>query len=100
VKGQLLTVREVAERLGRSRWTVYRLARLGVLPHIKLGRAVRFDAEVLEEFLERGGYAWPGAKCSHAGPCAGPAARCSGHTMADEGNRDHTERQGAGEGLQ
>ena len=45
----------VASRLGVSRWQVYELAKRGVLPHVKLGRLVRFDEEAIETFIRSGG---------------------------------------------
>jgi len=42
---------EVAVRLGMSPWTVYDLARRGVLPAVRIGRSVRIRPAVLEDFL-------------------------------------------------
>jgi excisionase family DNA binding protein len=47
----LLTVREVAERLGVSRAKVYKLCEKGTLPHIQLANVIRFDPAVLDAFL-------------------------------------------------
>ena len=51
---RLLTAEEVAQQLGLSRWRVYELAKLG-MPHVRLGRAVRFSADALREWLAAGG---------------------------------------------
>jgi excisionase family DNA binding protein len=48
---QLLTAREVAELLRLPVSTVYELARTGRLPHLRIGRAMRFSREDLEEHL-------------------------------------------------
>src|SRR5690349_15084436 len=39
---KLLTVREVAERLGVCRATVYAMVERGALPHVRIGNNVRF----------------------------------------------------------
>lgn len=49
--GRLMTVQEVAKRLGVSRATVYRLCERGKIPHIRISNAVRVKAETLEQFL-------------------------------------------------
>ena len=49
---RLLEAEEVARYLGmRTDW-VYREVRAGRLPHIRLGRAVRFRRESIEAWLE------------------------------------------------
>ena len=40
-RGKLLTVAQVAERLGLCRATVYRLVAEGELPHIRVGNSIR-----------------------------------------------------------
>ena len=48
---QLLTVREVCERLNVSRANVYRLLKSGELRAVKVGRCTRFRAETLDEWV-------------------------------------------------
>ena len=51
-RSRLLEADEVARYLGmRTDW-VYREVRAGRLPHIRLGRAVRFRRESIEAWLE------------------------------------------------
>ena len=47
----LLDVREAARYLGLAVDTLYKMARLRVLPSVKLGRALRFDIEALQRFI-------------------------------------------------
>jgi excisionase family DNA binding protein len=48
---QLLTAEEVAELLRLPASTIYELARTGRLPHLKIGRALRFSQRDLEAHL-------------------------------------------------
>jgi excisionase family DNA binding protein len=48
---RLLTVDEAAEFLGLARNTVYINARGGLIPHYKVGAAVRFDLDELRAWL-------------------------------------------------
>ncbi|MGI8681284.1 MAG: helix-turn-helix domain-containing protein [Mycobacteriales bacterium] len=50
--GTWLTPKQVAGILGVSLETVRRLARAGQLPHIKVGRALRFKRSVIENLDE------------------------------------------------
>jgi excisionase family DNA binding protein len=52
---QLVDVDAVARALGRSRWSIYRLAREGVLPSVRLGRSIAFDPGAVKDFVARGG---------------------------------------------
>ena len=47
----LLTVDDVAERLGVTKDWVWAQARAGRIPHVKLGRYRRFREEAIEEWL-------------------------------------------------
>jgi len=51
----LLTVKEVAEMLGLSERTVYRLADVGKMPRpVKIGAAVRWRKKELDTWIEEG----------------------------------------------
>jgi excisionase family DNA binding protein len=53
-----LTAEQVAERLGISRYDVYQLAKRDAIPHLRIGRRVRFrltDLERWEATRRRGG---------------------------------------------
>ncbi len=49
----LLRPAEAARILGVSRSQIYRLAALGEIPHVRVGRSVRFRLEDLRAFVER-----------------------------------------------
>jgi excisionase family DNA binding protein len=50
---RLLTVREVADRLGVCRGIVYRLCHRNELPALRIGGALRFHPEAVESFVRR-----------------------------------------------
>ena len=52
---KMLRVHEVAEILSVTKARVYELARLELLPVIRLGRQIRFDPRALQVFIEQGG---------------------------------------------
>ncbi len=52
-KQPLLGVKEAAQRLGLSFWTLYAWARTGRLPSIQLGRRRLFDPCDLEGFIKQ-----------------------------------------------
>lgn len=55
IKSVLLTVKEVAEMLGLSERTVYRLADGGNMPRpVKIGAAVRWRRNELDMWIEKG----------------------------------------------
>jgi len=47
----LLTINEMAERLQIKRSTLYAWAAQGTIPHLKLGRLLRFDADEIDAWL-------------------------------------------------
>jgi len=51
---EVLTVREVARYLRLAKATVYKLARAGEIPAVRVGRAWRFPKQLLDEWLEQG----------------------------------------------
>lgn len=51
---KLMTVRQVADRLGVSADTIYQWSYLGKLPKVKLGHRLRFDSEVIEKVAREG----------------------------------------------
>ena len=50
---RLLNAKEAARYLGLSVDTVYKMARLRELPSVKVGRALRFDVEALDLYIEQ-----------------------------------------------
>jgi excisionase family DNA binding protein len=52
MRGNLLSVEQAAGRLGLSLWTVYRLARVGGLRSVRIGRRRLFTEEDLEAFVK------------------------------------------------
>jgi len=50
---RLLNAREAAQYLGLKVDTIYKKARLRELPCVKVGRALRFDVQALEGFVEQ-----------------------------------------------
>lgn len=52
---RMLRVTEVATLLDLPEKRVYVLAREGVIPHVRLGRSIRFNEATLAAWLEAGG---------------------------------------------
>lgn len=50
---RLLKVEEAAHYLNFHPETMYELARRGIIPTVKVGRAVRFDRVELDKFVEK-----------------------------------------------
>ena len=51
----LLTVSEVSQRLNIRTHHAYTLCAVGALPHIRVGRWLRFDDRTIEEWIRSGG---------------------------------------------
>jgi len=49
---RLLSIVEAAEWLGLSQSYLYKLVESEQIPHIRFGRAIRFDIKELEEWLK------------------------------------------------
>lgn len=52
-KTDMLTAREIQERLQIDRSTIYRMAEAGQLPAIKVGKQWRFPADQFQHWYER-----------------------------------------------
>jgi excisionase family DNA binding protein len=57
---QTLTAEEAAQVLKVKTERVYELCRLGILPHVRLGRQVRIEEQQFLEWMRNGGQALPG----------------------------------------
>jgi putative molybdopterin biosynthesis protein len=57
---QMLTMREVADRLGVSLQRAYEMGRAGLLPIVRMGRQIRVEETRLMSWIESGGRALPG----------------------------------------
>ncbi len=47
---RLLTAEEVGQRLGMSAWSVYELAKRRQIPHMRIGRRMRFRQADLDQW--------------------------------------------------
>ena len=52
---RLMTASELASLTGIPKSRVYFLTRCGQLPHVRLGRAVRYDPAAVRAWLDQGG---------------------------------------------
>jgi len=53
---RLLTIKEVSERFGVPKSWLYARSRHNALPGmVRLGKYVRFNADIIEEYIENGG---------------------------------------------
>ncbi len=51
--GEFLTLTEVCQRYGISKWTLYRWTSEGLIPHLKLRGLIRFREQDLKKWEER-----------------------------------------------
>ena len=58
----LWDTRELAQRLGIHRTRLYALVRKGLIPHVRIGRAIRFDPASIRAWEQSGGWASPNLK--------------------------------------
>ena len=69
---RLLTAQELEEHFGSvSLQRIYRLTREGVIPHVRLGRAIRFNPQAVNLWLSAGG---SGPTCEPKPPDAAVAS--------------------------
>lgn len=54
---RLVDVEYPKERLGEPEWRIYELCRKGLIPHVRIGRRVKFDPQAIEEWISKGGAA-------------------------------------------
>lgn len=57
--GPLWNARQLAQRLGIHRTRLYLLVRTGRIPHLRIGRLVRFDPDAIAAWVKAGGWASP-----------------------------------------
>jgi len=63
----------LAEVLDCTVQSAYRLIREGIVPAVKLGRAVRVDEDMIREFVRNGGKAFAGGWRKESAPAENPA---------------------------
>lgn len=56
---RMIRVAELASRLDLPEKRVYILARQGVIPHVRLGRSIRFNEAEIEALIAAGGAGYP-----------------------------------------
>ena len=68
---------ELAQRLGIHRTRLYALVRAGRIPHVRIGRAIRFDPESIRMWEQTGGWASPNLKPGRRRQAAGQRAKAA-----------------------
>jgi len=57
VPNEVMTAKQLAEYLQQNEMTIYRLAREGKIPAMRIGRSWRFKKELIDQWLvENSGY--------------------------------------------
>ena len=69
---ELLDMDETSAMLGVGKPRAYELVRLGILPHVRLGRQIRVSRKALEEFIVQGGCGLPSASQRRPRPTLPP----------------------------
>lgn len=54
-KEPLVDVDYASERIGEPPWRIWELCRKHLIPHVRLGRRIKFDPAALERWIEQGG---------------------------------------------
>lgn len=54
---RLVNVEYPKERLDEPEWRIYELCRKGIIPHVRIGRRVKFDPQAIEDWIRQGGAA-------------------------------------------
>lgn len=48
---EILTIHDVAKRMNVSKSWIYRKAKAGIIPHVRIGRTIRFIEKDLEAWI-------------------------------------------------
>jgi excisionase family DNA binding protein len=67
----LWDARQVARWLGIHRTRLYHLVRTDRIPHLRVGRVVRFDPQAIATWVQTGGWASPSVQGERHAPRAG-----------------------------
>ena len=72
---KLWDAHELAQRLGIHRTRLYALVRTGRIPHLRIGRAIRFDPASIRAWEQSGGWASPNLRPRGSRQAAGRGAK-------------------------
>jgi len=53
MNGEILTVDDLAKKYKVSRSAIYQLVEKGLLPHIRIGKSIRFESDVIRSALHK-----------------------------------------------